>query len=66
MTCEAGFIIAESAVTGNRLGLEACAKSMTTSLEEPPTVSLTQINLSDSIVTVVNLMCSALMPKLCS
>lgn len=54
MTLLAGFMIAESAVIGRRIGLFASFISMITTWLLSPTFSRTQMNLSDSIVSDVN------------
>ena len=62
MTLEAGFMRAESAVMGRRMGLVGSERSMITTCEVSPTFSLTQMNLSDSMVSVAKPICCTLMP----
>ena len=66
MTLLAGFMIAESAEIGRRIGFAVSFMSMITTCAVSPTFSRTQINLSDSIVSVLNPMLVALMPRFCS
>lgn len=58
--------MAESAVIGRRTKSFAFARSMITTWFCSPTVSRTQMNLSDSIVRVLKPMLAALMPRLWS
>ena len=62
MTLEAGFMIAESAVMGLRIGLAESARSMMITWDVSPTFSRIQMNLSDSIVRVAKPICCTLMP----
>ena len=62
MTFDAGFMIAESAEIGRRLGFPGSAMSTMTTCAVSPTFSRTQINLSDSIVSVEKPMLAALIP----
>lgn len=62
ITFEAGFMIAESAVIGRRMGFPESARSMMITWAVSPTFSLTQMNLSDSKVRVANPICWTLMP----
>jgi len=62
MTLLAGFIIAESADIGLLIGLAESFMSMITTWAVSPTFSLTQMNLSDSIVRVLKLTLLALIP----
>ena len=62
ITLLAGFIIAESAAVAILIGLVESFMSMMTAWVVFSTFSLTQINLSDSIVTVLNPMFSAFTP----
>lgn len=66
ITFDLGFIIAESAEIGLLVGLFASPRSIITTWAVSPTFSLTQINLSDSMVRVEKPMLAALMPTLCS
>ena len=66
MTLLAGFMMAESAEMGLLIGLVGSCKSIMTTCDVSPTFSRTQINLSDSIVRVLNPMLDALMPRLVS
>ena len=66
MTLLAGFMMAESAEIGRRMGLAVSFRSMMTTWAVSPTFSLTQMNLSDSIVSVLKPMLVALMPRFCS
>lgn len=66
MTLLAGFMMAESAEMGLLMGLVGSCKSMMTTCAVSPAFSRTQINLSDSIVRVLNPMLAALMPILVS
>uniref|UniRef100_A0A8W7PT82 Uncharacterized protein n=1 Tax=Anopheles coluzzii TaxID=1518534 RepID=A0A8W7PT82_ANOCL len=54
ITLLAGFMIAESALIGRRIGFCASFMSMITTCAVSPTFSRTQMNLSDSIVRLVN------------
>lgn len=63
MTLLAGFMIALSAEIGLRMGLLGSFMSMITTWACSPTFSLMQMNLSDSIVRVLNPMFAGLMPK---
>uniref|UniRef100_A0A2M4D0M1 Putative secreted protein n=1 Tax=Anopheles darlingi TaxID=43151 RepID=A0A2M4D0M1_ANODA len=54
ITLLAGFMMAESALIGRRIGFCASFISMITTCAVSPTFSRTQINLSDSIVRLVN------------
>lgn len=62
MTFEAGFMIADSADIGRRIGLFGVAISMMTTCEVSPTFSRTQMNLSDCIDSVAKPILAALMP----
>lgn len=62
MTLDAGFMMAESAVMGRRMGLAESLRSMMITWDVSPTFSLTQMNLSDSIVRVAKPICWTLMP----
>jgi len=62
MTLLAGFMIAESADIGLLIGLAESFISMITTWAVSPTFSLTQINLSDSMVRVLKLTLLALIP----
>ena len=66
MTLLVGFIMAESAEIGRRIGLVVSWRSMITTCAVSPTFSRTQINLSDSIVRVLKPMFAALIPILVS
>ena len=55
-------MMAESADMGLLMGLLASAMSMMTTWELSPTFSRTQMNLSDSMVSVLNPMLAALIP----
>ena len=66
MTLLPGFIMAESAEMGRRIGLDVSAMSMMTTCAVSPTFSRTQMNLSDSIVSMLKPMLDALMPTLVS
>ena len=66
ITFDLGFIIAESAEIGLLVGLFASPRSIITTWAVSPTFSLTQINLSDSMVRVEKPMLAALMPTLCN
>lgn len=63
MTLLAGFMIALSAEIGLRIGLLGSFMSMITTWACSPTFSLMQMNLSDSIVRVLNPMFAGLMPR---
>lgn len=54
ITLLAGFMMAESALIGRRIGLLASAMSIITTCAVSPTFSRTQMNLSDSMVRVLN------------
>lgn len=58
----AGFMMAESALIGRRIGLFVSFMSMMTTWAVSPTRSRTQMNLSDSIVSVLNEIVAVLMP----
>lgn len=62
ITLLAGFMIAESALMGRRMGLAESFMSMMTTWLAPFTFSRTQMNLSDSIVSVLNEIEFALIP----
>ena len=62
MTLLVGFMMAESAEMGLRMGLAVSAMSMMTTWAVSPTRSRTQMYLSDSMVRVENPMLAALMP----
>lgn len=62
MTLLAGFMMAESADIGLRIGLELSFISMMITWAVSPTFSRTQMYLSDSIVRVLNPMFAALIP----
>ena len=62
MTLLAGFIMAESADIGRLIGLEESFMSIMTTWAVSPTFSRIQMNLSDSIVRVLNPMLAALIP----
>lgn len=66
MTLDAGFMMAESAEIGLRMGLVASDKSMITTWLVSPTFSRTQINLSDSMVRLLKPTLAALIPTLVS
>ena len=66
MTLEAGFMMAESAEMGRRIGLVWSAISMITTWFVSPTFSRTQMNLSDSIVRLLKPMLAAPIPTLVS
>jgi len=66
MTLLAGFMIAESAEIGRRVGLVASFMSMMTTWAVSLTFSRTHINLSDSIVSVLNENELALIPTFVS
>lgn len=63
ITLLAGFMIALSAEIGLRMGLLGSFMSMITTCACSPTFSLIQMNLSDSIVRVLNPMFAGLMPR---
>lgn len=62
MTLLAGFMMAESADMGLLMGLAESFMSMITTCAVSPTFSRTQMNLSDSMVTVLKLTLLALIP----
>jgi len=62
ITLLAGFMIADSAEIGLRIGLAESAMSMITTCACSATFSLTQMYLSDSIVRVEKPMLAALIP----
>lgn len=62
ITFDVGFMMAESAEIGLRIGAVGVAMSMITTWAASPTFSRTQMNLSDSIVSVLKLMLAALIP----
>ncbi len=62
ITLLAGFMMAESAEMGRLMGLLASLRSMMTTCDVSPTFSRTHMNLSDSMVRVLNPMLAALMP----
>ena len=66
ITLLAGFIMAESAEMGLRMGLVWSAMSMMTTWLVSPNFSRTQMNLSDSMVRLLKPMLLALMPTLVS
>ena len=66
ITLLAGFMIAESALIGRRIGLFASFISIITTWAVSPTFSRTQMNLSDSIVSVLNDIEFVLMPTFVS
>uniref|UniRef100_A0A6B0TTQ8 Putative secreted protein n=1 Tax=Ixodes ricinus TaxID=34613 RepID=A0A6B0TTQ8_IXORI len=59
-------MMAESAEMGLRMGLVGLAMSTMTTCAASPTFSRTQMNLSDSIVSVLKPTLAALMPMLVS
>ncbi len=63
MTLLAGFMMALSAEMGLRMGVFESAMSMITTCACSPTFSRIQMNLSDSIVRVLNPMLAGLIPK---
>lgn len=63
MTLLAGFMMALSAEMGLRMGLFGSAISMMTTWACSPTFSLMQMNLSDSMVRVLNPMLAGLIPR---
>ncbi len=63
ITLLAGFIMAESAVMGRRITLVGSVRSMMTTKFCSPVVSRTQMNRSDSKVSVLKPMLAALMPR---
>lgn len=65
-TLDAGFMIAESAEMGLRMGWSTSLRSKITTCAVSPTVSLMQMNLSDSRVRFANPMDCTLMPLLWS
>ena len=66
MTLDAGFMMAESPEMGRRMGLVGSPRSMMTTCAVSPTFSRTQMNLSDSMVRVLNPMLDAWIPTLVS
>ncbi len=66
ITLLAGFMMAESAEIGLLMGFVGSCKSMMTTCAVSPTFSRTQMNLSDSMVRVLNPMLAALIPILVS
>lgn len=66
MTLLAGFMMAESALIGLRMGLVGSAMSMMTTSAVSPTFSRTQMNLSDSMVRVLKDIDAGLIPTLVS
>ena len=58
--------MAESAEMGRLMGFAVSLRSMMTTCAVSPTFSRTQMNLSDSIVSVLNPMFVALIPRFCS
>lgn len=66
ITLLAGFMMAESALIGRRIGFVGSAMSMMTTSAVSPTFSRTQMNLSDSIVRVLNEIDAGLMPTFVS
>jgi hypothetical protein len=66
ITLQAGFMMAESAVNGLLMGFVGSCKLMMTTCAVSPTFSRTQMNLSDSMVRVLNPMLAALIPILVS
>lgn len=65
-TLLAGFMIAESADIGLRMGLVGSFRSIMTTWAVSPIFSRTQMNLSDSIVSVLKLILAGLIPTLVS
>lgn len=63
ITLLAGFMMALSAEMGLRMGLLGSAMSMMTTWACSPTFSLTQMNLSDSMVSVLNPILAGLIPR---
>lgn len=63
ITLEAGFMMALSAEIGRLMGVVGSLMSIITTCACSPTFSLMQMNLSDSIVRVLNPMFAGLMPK---
>lgn len=63
ITLLAGFMMALSAEMGLRMGLLGSLMSMITTCACSPTFSRTQMNLSDSIVSVLKPMLAGLIPK---
>lgn len=63
ITLEAGFMMALSAEIGRLIGDVGSLMSIITTCACSPTFSLMQMNLSDSIVRVLNPMFAGLMPK---
>ena len=66
ITFEAGFMMAESAEIGRRIGLTGSAMSIMTTWLVSPTFSRTQMNLSDSMVRLLKPTLAELMPTLVS
>jgi uncharacterized membrane protein len=66
MTLLAGFMMALSAEMGLRMGVLGSAMSIITTWACSPTFSLMQMNLSDSMVRVLNPMLAGLIPRFCS
>lgn len=66
ITLLAGFIIAESALMGLRMGLLLSFMSIMTTCDDSPTFSRMQMNLSDSIVRELNDIEFVLMPTFVS
>jgi hypothetical protein len=64
ITLEAGFMMAESAEMGRRMGLVGSCMSMITTCAVSATFSRTQMNLSLSIVSVLKLTLAWLIPML--
>lgn len=62
ITLLVGFMMAESAEMGLRMGLAVSFMSMMTTCAVSPTFSRTQMYLSDSMVRVLKPMLAALMP----
>ena len=63
MTLLAGFMMALSAEMGLRMGVLGSAMSMITTCACSPTFSRMQMNLSDSMVSVLKPMFAGLMPR---
>ncbi len=63
MTLLAGFMMALSAEMGRRMGVFESLMSMITTWACSPTFSRMQMNLSDSIVRVLNPMFAGFMPR---
>ena len=66
ITLLAGFMMAESAEMGRRMGFTGSDMSMMTTWLFSPTFSRTQMNLSDSMVRVLKPTLAALIPTLVS